>query len=360
MRGWYTPLASGYHSTMPSSCIKPLLVSSCLAAQIVLSGCYYAQAARGQYEVLRKREPIEEVIGDPQTPPELADRLRLVQEAREFSINELGLPDNKSYQTYSDVQRDYVVWNVFAAPEFSFTPKQWCYPVAGCVSYRGYFKEDAAEREALKLSEDGFDVHVGGVSAYSTLGRFNDPVLSTMMRWDDVQLASVLFHELAHQLLYVKGDTGFNESFATAVEEFAIERFLRSKDMSAAFDTYDDGKEVRRQLMQTIAAAQSDLKELYSRDISDDDKRQLKQQRIDELTADLRELLDSLGRDASGWLQEPLNNARIASQALYEGRLPEFRIMLSHCEDVIECFYAEARRISQLKKPERDEYLDNL
>jgi len=360
MRGWYTPLASGYHSTMPVSCLKPLLVTFCVAAHVMLSGCYYAQAARGQYEVLRKREPIEEVVGDPQTSPELADRLRLVQEVREFSISELGLPDNKSYQTYSDIQRDYVVWNVFAAPEFSLTPKTWCYPVAGCVSYRGYFKKDAAEREALKLAGDGFDVHVGGVSAYSTLGKFNDPVLSTMMRWDDVQLASVLFHELAHQLLYVKGDSGFNESFATAVEEFAIERFLRSKNMSEAFDAYEDGKEARRQSMQTIAAAQSDLNALYARDIDDDDKRQLKQQRIDQLSADLRALLQALGRDASASLQEPLNNARIASQALYEGRLPEFRIMLARCENDIECFYAEARRISKLKKAERDMYLDKL
>jgi len=331
-----------------------------LIAYLTLSGCYYMQAASGQLEVLRKREAIADVIGDPQTPPELAERLRLVQEAREYSIAELGLPDNKSYQTYSDLQRDYVVWNVFAAPEFSLKPKTWCYPVAGCVSYRGYFKEGAATQQAQKLEDDGYDIHVGGVSAYSTLGKFNDPVLSTMMRWDDVQLVSVLFHELAHQLLYVKGDSGFNESFATAVEEFGIERFLQSKTMSESFAIYEEGKEVRREVTQLIAVAQSDLKVLYEQDIEDDDKRRLKQHRIDQLTSELRETLEAMGRDASSWLQKPLNNARISSQTLYEGRLPEFRVMLERCEDDIECFYAEARRVAKLKKPERDEYLDRL
>lgn len=345
---------------MSASFVKPLAWTFLLIAYPTLSGCYYMQAASGQLEVLRKREAIADVISDPQTPPELAERLRLVQEAREYSITELGLPDNKSYQTYSDLQRDYVVWNVFAAPEFSLTPKTWCYPVAGCVSYRGYFKEDAALRQALKLEKDGYDVHVGGVSAYSTLGKFNDPVLSTMMHWDDVQLVSVLFHELAHQLLYVKGDSRFNESFATAVEEFAIERFLKGKTMSEAVPDYEEGKDVRRDAAKLIAVAQSDLKALYEQDIEDHDKRRLKQQRIDQLTTDLRATMEAGGLDASSWLQKPLNNARIASQTLYEGRLPEFRVMLERCEDDIECFYAEARRVAKLDKPERDAYLDAL
>ena len=345
---------------MPRPTAKlPLLILS-LSACLIVSGCYYTQAARGQLEVLRKRESIADVIGNPETPPELVDRLRLVQQAREFSIRELGLPDNKSYQTYADVQREYVVWNVFAAPEFSLVPKHWCYPVAGCVSYRGYFKEQAALREALKLEKDGFDVHVGGVSAYSTLGKFNDPILSTMMHWDDAQLAAVLFHELAHQLLYIKDDSGFNESFASAVEEFGIERFLQSMNMHEAFDAYEEGKESRRQSTQLIGMAQSDLEAIYAQTIDDKHKRQLKQQRIDQLTADLHKLLQAMGRDATSWLQKPLNNARLASQALYEGRLPEFRIMLARCEQEIECFYAESRRISKLKKPERDEYLDSL
>ena len=351
---------SGYHSSMQPVRIKLLFWLVFVVALSGMPGCYYAQAARGQMEVLRKREPIGDVIGDPETPPELASRLQLVQEARAYSITGLGLPDNKSYQTYSDLERDYVVWNVFAAPEFSLTPKQWCYPVAGCVSYRGYFKEDAAIRTAAKLRDDGFDVHLGGVAAYSTLGKFNDPVLSTMMRWDDVQLAAVLFHELAHQLLYVKGDTGFNESFATAVEEFGIERFLLSKDLSDEFDAYKIRKDKRRDTMLLISDARNDLRSLYASDIDDDDKRRRKRQRIEQLDSDLHAMIRTAGSDAPAWLQEPMNYARLASLALYEGRLSEFRIMLERCDEDLDCFYDEARRISKLDKAARNEYLDSL
>ncbi len=200
-----------------------------LALCAPVSGCYYLQAAAGQWQVMQKREPITDVIGSEDTPEELKNRLRLVQAARQFSVDELLLPDNDSYRSYADIERDFVVWNVFAAPEFSLQAKRWCFPVAGCVSYRGYFSRDAAQKAARRLQEDGFDVFVGGVSAYSTLGNFSDPVLSSMMRWDDIRLVGVLFHELAHQVLYVKGDTGFNESFATAVEEQGIERWLRSR-----------------------------------------------------------------------------------------------------------------------------------
>jgi len=338
----------------------PVLCLVFVVAILATPGCYYAQAVRGQMEVLRKREAIGDVIGDPATPPELANRLRLVQEARAFSISELGLPDNKSYQSYSDLERDYVVWNVFAAAEFSLIPKQWCYPVAGCVSYRGYFKKDAAMRKASKLRDEGFDIYLGGVAAYSTLGKFNDPVLSTMMRWSDVQLASVLFHELAHQLLYVKGDTGFNESFATAVEEFGIERFLLSRNLGDDFEAYEDRKDERRITMQIIDDARDELRILYGSDFDAADKRRRKQQRLDKLSEDLRASFGTSGGDAPAWLAKPLNNARIASLTLYEGRLPELRIMLERCDENLECFYDEARRISELDKEERNEYLDSL
>ena len=164
----------GYHPMMTVHVLKAILLCVSVAVILSLPGCYYMQAARGQLEVLRKREPIVEVIGDPQTSPELADRLRLVQEARVFSITELGLPDNKSYQTYSDLEREYVVWNVFAAPEFSLTPKQWCYPVAGCVSYRGYFKEETAMNEASKLGKAGFDVYIDENEIIASKGGYSE------------------------------------------------------------------------------------------------------------------------------------------------------------------------------------------
>ena len=153
--------------------LRPVLI---LVLLLPLGGCYYMQAAKGQLELNRKREPIEEILQDQETPPELATRLRLVQEARQFSVDELGLPDNKSYHSYADIGRDYVVWNVFAAPEFSLQPETWCFPVAGCVAYRGYFSKDKAVRESERLAAKGLDVRVGGVAAYSTLGNFNDPV----------------------------------------------------------------------------------------------------------------------------------------------------------------------------------------
>ena len=157
-----------------------------IGLSVSLSACYYMQAARGQLEVMNKRESIDELIHATDTPAELAKRLTLVNDARRFSIDELSLPDNDSYRSYADLQRDYVVWNVFATPEFSLEPKHWCFPIAGCVNYRGYFSENAARKEAAKLRERGFDVGVGGVTAYSTLGKFSDPILNTMRRWDEV------------------------------------------------------------------------------------------------------------------------------------------------------------------------------
>lgn len=337
--------------------IRWLPAAACL---LLASGCYYTQALRGQLEVLGKREPIDAVIADPDTPEELARRLELVADAREFAITELGLPDNGSYTSYADLERDFVVWNVFATPEFSLRPKQWCYPIVGCVAYRGYFREAAAASTADRLAEAGYDVYLGGVSAYSTLGRFEDPVLNTMMRWDDVQLVSVLFHELAHQLLYIKGDTAFNESFATAVEEIGIERFLRGRGMDGAFASYTERKELRRRLMSHVDAARADLETYFAETIDADEMRLLKEVRLELLRADLAAELRRSGRDAGAFLDRPFNNARIVSFVLYEGRLREFRRLLDDCGGDLACFYAEARRIAELAPDERAAALDAL
>lgn len=315
----------------------------CLAA---LPGCYYAQAAKGQWELTRKRQPIAEVLAGEDTPPELAARLRLVQEARQFAIDELGLPDNDTYRTYADIEREYVVWNVFAAPEFSMRPKTWCFPIAGCVSYRGYFSREAAEREARGLAEQGFDVTVGGVAAYSTLGKLRDPVLSSMMKWDDVELVGVLFHELAHQVLYVKDDTAFNESFATAVEEFGVLRWLRSRDLQEETDVYLARRELRQDLMGLVAIAREDLEAMYAADTRIEEKRAAKAGRLEALRSDVAGRLEQAGRDPSHWLSGELNNARLVSMTLYEGRLPEFRALLDACDDELACFYEEARRLA--------------
>lgn len=331
-----------------------------LVVVFALNGCYYMQAAGGQFEVLRKREPIREVILDPDTPPDVARRLELVQDARTFSIRELGLPDNDSYRTYADLEREFVVWSIFAAPEFSLEPRRWCYPIVGCVSYRGYFKEQAARREAAKLTAEGLDVFVGGVAAYSTLGRFDDPVLNTMMQWGDTQLIGVLFHELAHQVLYIRDDTAFNESFATAVEEYGVQKYLAERGRGELYADYERQKRFRREVMELINAARSDLRTFYSETIDADEKRLLKEHRLERLVADLRTLLESDGRDADAWLRAPFNNARLVSFTLYEGYLPSFRQMLAECEDHLPCFYAEARRVSELDAEARKAHLAEL
>jgi len=296
-----------------------------------ISGCYYMQAARGQLDVMSKREPIDELIEAPDTPDELAARLRLVSEARQFAIDELLLPDNDSYRSYADLGRDYVVWNVFAAPEFSLDPKTWCFPIAGCVAYRGYFSEDAARRKADQLAEDGLDVAVGGVPAYSTLGRFDDPVLNTMMHWEDADLVATIFHELAHQVLYLKDDSAFNESFATTVEEIGIERWLTSRDQGGDFNDYNERRERREKSMDAIAAARSDLEKLYASSMTAHEMRRAKETRLAQLASEL-----------PAELEIDLNNARLASMSLYQSRVPEFRVLYELCERELRCFYDQA------------------
>lgn len=319
-----------------------------------LGACYYLQAAKGQMEVMRKREPVNAVIADPDTSPELASRLRLLSEARDFSIRELALPDNKSYRSYAELERDYVVWNVFAAPEFSLAPKQWCFPVAGCVSYRGYFSQAKAIKESQRLAEDGFDVAVGGVAAYSTLGNFADPILSTMMHWDDVHLVAVLFHELAHQLVYVKDDSAFNESFATAVEEFGVKRWLQSREQEALFTDYVRRRGYQQRIADIIAEARTDLDNIYASDAADSVKREQKAQRLTALVENVTAEAERSGLKASGWIKDGLNNAHLISTTLYEGWLPSFRALFRQCENDINCFYAEARRLAELNFEERE------
>lgn len=320
-----------------------LRAATALVLLLALSGCYYMQAAAGQLEVLRKRQPIDAVIAADTTSDELAARLSLLKEARDFSITELRLPDNGSYRSYTDLQREYVVWNVFAAEEFALRPKTWCYPVAGCVSYRGYFSRDNAIKMARRLRDKGMDVSVGGVAAYSTLGRFDDPILNTMLQWDDVRLVAVLFHELAHQVVYVKGDSAFNESFATAVEEFGVQRWLTSRGESQLLHQYTEDRALQQTIMQRIATAREALRGVYASSVDVDAMREQKSARLAALSEEIVALLEAQGRDASRWRDSELNNARLISMVLYEGKLPQFRALLSQCDDDIDCFFAAAR-----------------
>lgn len=311
-----------------------------------IEGCYYMQAVRGHVDIMQKRRPVDDVIQDRNSPEALRERLILVKQARQFSIDELHLPDNDSYRSYAELERDFVVWNVFAAPEFSLQPKRWCYPIAGCVGYRGYFSKEAAHKRAEKLRQDDYDVLVGGVAAYSTLGRFSDPVLSTMMRWSDLELISVLFHELAHQKLYVRDDAEFNESFATAVEEIGIERWLASRDEYDRLREYRGHREFRRLLMLHVRSARTELEELYDSPVDETQMRKRKQAILTRLKNLAEKEVNRTGRGAPGWLAQPINNASLIPLTLYRGKLAEFRQLLKDCHEDLKCFYDRALALS--------------
>src|SRR5688572_21687039 len=248
-----------------------------LAASLSASGCYLIQAATGQMELTSKRQPIAKLLTDARTPENLRSRLEYVSAARTFASQELGLPDNDSYRSYADLGRPYVVWNVFATDEFSVQPKRWCFPIAGCVVYRGYFKEDSAKTYARRMRLRGSDTAVGGVAAYSTLGHFKDPVLNTMLGWSDVQLASTLFHELAHQVVYVPGDSEFNEAFATVVEEAGLQRWLASLGRLKDLDAWNEQRQRNAQFVALLLQTRERLDALYRSELPDDQKRDRKQ-----------------------------------------------------------------------------------
>jgi predicted aminopeptidase len=287
------------------------------------------------------REPIGELVADPATPDALRERLLLVQRARAFAVEELGLPDNGSYSRYVDLDRDYVVVNVFAAPEFSLTPKTWCYPIAGCVAYRGYFSLAPARRFGERLAERGFDVAYGKVPAYSTLGRFEDPVVSTMLRRSDDGLVSLLFHELAHQRIYVPGDTAFNESFASAVATIGLDRWQGGEGEPAA--VHAAGSDERTRILRHHRER---LAEVYGDPALDEaGKRAQKAAIFSELAADWQ---------AAGIKSRPPgNNAELAPIALYADFEPAFFALYRECGGMLDCFYAEVERLAALKAPER-------
>ena len=318
------------------------------------------QAIRGHSDLMGRRRPVIEVIEDETSPQALREKLELVGTARDFAVTDLLLPDNDSYRSYADIERDYVVWNVFAAPEFSLQPKTWCYPVAGCVAYRGYFSEVSAHKLRSELQEEGFDVAMGGVSAYSTLGRFSDPVLNTMMRWSDVDLVSTMFHELAHQKLYIKDDSAFNESFATAVVDIGIDRWLHHTGELDRLQLYRGRKLLRQSMVALVRETRGDLAALYRQDLPAADMRREKSALLDGLSKRAQQLVDDEGGGARNWLAAPLNNARLVSTNLYEGRVDAFRVMYEACETSLDCFYARALAVSELDASERNRALDAL
>jgi predicted aminopeptidase len=325
---------------------------------LALTGCgtlYLAQAARGQWEVLHGRRPIASVMSDERTPAELRARLAAVTDARDFATQELGLPDNKSYRSYADLKRTFVVWNVVAAPEFSVEPLHWCFPIAGCVAYRGYFAEHSADKFAAELKRRGDDVLVAGVPAYSTLGRFADPVLNTMLIYGDRELAAIIFHELAHELIYAAGDSEFNEAFAVTVEETGLARYLKFKGREADLAEYRAERAHELAFNLLIAQRRAQLAHLYASKLPEDAMRARKHDEFTALAEDIRALehRDGASSGYEEWIGEGLNNAHLASVATYFDCVPGFERLLAREDGDLPRFYAAVRELAKQPQAER-------
>jgi predicted aminopeptidase len=344
----------------------PIVVAA-LTVAVTLAACatfetvdYYWQGAAGQLELLTRSQPIPEVIG--KSDAALAARLKRIREIREFASHELGLPDNGSYTRYTDLGRPYVTWNVFATPELSLKPHQWCFPIAGCVNYRGYFQEAEAKGESTRLKAAGDDVYVGGVPAYSTLGWFDDPVLSSFVSWPETEVARLIFHELAHQLIYVKSDSTFNESYATAVEEAGLARWLASRHDSQLERLAARADRMRGVFRELVGTTRAKLAEIYASNASDDDKRRAKR----DIVAAMKAAYESAKQGEPGlsgydrWFAQQPNNAALAAVGLYTDRVPAFRELLHESNDNLPAFYQRVRELAARPKRQRDAQLDAL
>jgi predicted aminopeptidase len=323
----------------------------------VSGGCYLLQSAQGHLSLMAKREPISTVIDDSRTSASLRAQLRSVTSIRDFASRELGLPDNGSYRTYADVGRQYVVWNVVAAPEFSVEPKQSCYPVVGCVAYRGYFVEQRARRYAAQLRARGFDVVVGGVAAYSTLGHFDDPILNTMTGWNDVELASIVFHELTHQLLYIANDASFNEALATTVEEEGVRRWLQQQGRDKDLEQHLLEQARYVQVINLLNATREKLRGVYASGVAPEKMRADKAAVLGEMRESYAALKAQWGGHAPFdiWFAAEVNNAHLASIATYYTCVPGFQRELAAVHADLPAFYRRVRELAKMNQTARDE-----
>ncbi len=343
----------------------PLLAAAAgVVGVALLAGCgsvgYLSQSVRGHLAVMQAARPVPDWLADAQTPAALRERLRLSQRMRDFAVRELALPDNASYRRYADLGRPAVVWNVVAAPELSLKLQTWCFPVVGCVGYRGYFERAGADGLAAELRARGLEVGVYGVPAYSTLGKlpgdyFADPLLNTFIGYPEGELARLIFHELAHQVAYAADDTEFNESFATAVERLGGARWLAVEAGGAARDEYERFDARRRDFKALVLATRARLDAAYSARGSDADKRAAKAEVLAAMRAEHRRLKEGpwaghAGYD--GWFANA-NNASIGVQAAYNALVPAFDALFEAQGRDFPRFYAEVRRLAALPKSER-------
>lgn len=358
------------HTTAaPASRWRGAAAALCTALGLLSAGCadtaYLLQSVQGHIQVLRAAQPVEEWLQDEHASAALKERLRLAQRIRAFAVSDIHLPDNPSYHRYADLQRRFVVWNVVAAPAFSLTPQTWCFPVAGCVGYRGYFAEAQAQAEGERLRAQGLEVVVHGVTAYSTLGWMNwaggDPLLNTFIHYPEGELARMLFHELAHQVVYVGDDTVFNESFASAVERLATRRWLALHGSDAARASYVE-LEARRQQFRALArATRHELAALYAQKLALGPMAAQKSRIMQDFRERYAQLKTGWGGFAGydPWVARA-NNAAFAAQAAYDEWVPAFEALFQRHGQDWGRFYDAVQRLARLPKDERNQFLKTL
>ena len=320
---------------------------------------YYEQAIGGQMDILSKRQPISKLVEDPATPAALSEKLRFLLSVRAFAEKKLQLPVKDNYLSYVALDRPYVVWNVFAAPEFSLIPKTWCFPVVGCVSYRGYFAEADARRFGAALTQEGYDVFIGGSIAYSTLGWFDDPVLSTFLSLSEPDIAALIFHELAHGILYIKDDTAFNESFATAVEQEGLRRWQAAANEPKGYEKWLLQHRQHNLFTALISRYRTQLDALYDSELPLSAKRKKKAAVFNQMRTEFGNLKSDHGAMAAydAWFNRPINNAQLISVSAYHDWVPAFGRMLNESGGDLTKFYQKCRELAQKEPSERDRIL---
>lgn len=311
---------------------------------------YYSQSVIGHSKLMLARTKIERAL--PNVDKNTADKLRLSQELKQFAITQLDLPSNSSYSTYVDLQRPYPVWVVVAAPEFSLTPKQWCYPVIGCAAYRGYFKQKSAQLYASKLASKGLETYVSGAPAYSTLGWFSDPLLPSMMNGGDAIFAETLFHELAHQKLYVKGKSDLNEAFASLVGEQGALRWLKQHKPDA-LESYLRLVDARNDFSVLLKEFKDKLSVAYTGEFSETEKRVRKEQLLRQLNGRYVQLKQQRWQGRGyydNWLLTPINNARLAAFSTYHELIPKLQAMFEQCGSDFTRFYRQIEKLQDINE----------
>lgn len=340
-----------------------IAVASLLFATVGCSDAgYYLQSVRGHLAVMSARQPIAEVLEDGKIPPQLRVRLEKVQAMRRFAVEEMQLPDNDSFSTYADIGREAVVWSVVAAPVDSLTPVVWCFPFAGCVPYRGYFSRQEAVRFADGMRNEGYDVLVGEVPAYSTLGWFSDPVLNTFIDYPDWLLAEVLFHELAHQVVYVEDDADFNEAFAQTVMEEGGRRWLQAHGSDQARAQAELMRARQQAFSALVADTRAALLDCYGCETTRAEKLNCKQKTLAGMLQAYGQLREAWGGYSGydAWFEHDFNNARFVSLATYTRWIPAFNRLLQEHDGDLARFYQAVDGLAGLPAAERRQRLEQL